>query len=90
MGAKELGIKDLRRIAHKVFKYMIDEMEDEEKTTNVADVICVIGILHRMTFACVERDNGIEKARELTGFMVDLVESTLEEGAWDDENKRMK
>ena len=90
MGKKDLNLKDLRCIADRVFKHMIDEMEDDDNTTNVADVICVLGIMHRMTFACVERDKGIEKARELTGFLADLVETTMEEGAWDDVNKRMK
>lgn len=32
----------------------------------------------------------VEMVRELTGFLVQLVESTLNDGAWDEENKCIK
>ena len=41
-------------------------------------------------FANIEAKDGIEKAREVTGTLVDLVKVTLEKGAWDEENQCIK
>ena len=69
---------------------MVRELGYEEQTVNPAYMICVLGIIHRTLFANIEAKDGIEKARELTGFLVGLIEATLETGAWDEENKCMK
>ena len=68
----------------------MSELGDEDQTVNPGDMIFVLGIIHRTVFANIEAKDGIEKARELTGFLVQLVESTLNEGAWDEENQKMK
>ena len=69
---------------------LASEIYDDEQTLNPADFICVLAIMHRTLFANIEKQSGIEKARELTGFLVDVVKVTLEEGAWDEENKCIK
>lgn len=71
-------------------KALASELYDDEQTLNPADFICVLGIMHRTLFANIEAKDGIEKARELTGFLVELVEMTLDQGAWDEENQCMK
>ena len=69
---------------------LASEIYDDEQTLNPADFICVLAIMHRTLFANIEAKDGIEKARELTGFLVQLVETTLNDGAWDEENKCIK
>ena len=90
MSKGKLTMNEIYAISNKVFKTMADELNDEEGTASIGDVICVLGIMHRMAFACVEREKGIEKAREDTGFIIDLIEATMNEGAWDEVYKRMK
>ena len=69
---------------------LASEIYDDEQTLNPADFICVLAIMHRILFANIEAKDGIEKARELTGFLVQLVETTLNDGAWDEENQKVK
>lgn len=90
MGKKTITKEELIEIANKITVQMVSELGDEDQTVNPGDMICVLGIIHRTVFANIEAKDGIEKARELTGFLVQLVESTLNEGAWDEENQKVK
>lgn len=90
MSKKTITKEELIEIAKKITVQMVNELGDEDQTVNTGDMICILGIIHRIVFANIEAKDGIEKARELTGFLVKLVESTLKEGAWCEENKRMK
>ena len=87
---KHYSKEELIEIANKITMQMVSELGDEDQTVNPGDMICVLGIIHRTVFANIEAKDGIEKARELTGFLIDLVETTLEDGAWDEENKCIK
>ena len=69
---------------------LVSELSDDEKNMNPADFVCVLAIMHRTLFANIEAKDGIEKAREETGFLVQLVEMTLNDGAWDEENQCIK
>jgi hypothetical protein len=90
MGKKTITKGELIEIANKITVQMVSELGDEDQTVNPGDMICVLGIIHRTVFANIEAKDGIEKARELTGFLVQLVECTLNEGAWNEENKCVK
>lgn len=90
MEKKNLTTGELIEVSNKITMEMVRELGDEEQTVNPHDMICVLGIIHRTLFANIEARDGIEKARELTGFLVQLVESTLNEGAWDEENQKVK
>ena len=90
MGKKIFTNEDLIEISNKITMEMVRELGDEEQTINPIDMICVLGIIHRTLFANIEAKDGIEKAREVTGTLVDLVKLTLEKGAWDEENKCIK
>ena len=90
MSKKTITKEELVKIANKLTVQMVSELGDEDQTVNPGDMICVLGIIHRTVFANIEAKGGIEKARELTGFLVQLVEATLNEGAWDEENKCVK
>ena len=90
MSKKRITTEQLKEISVKMVKALASELYDDEQTLNPADFICVLGIMHRTLFANIEAKDGIEKARELTGFLVQLVEATLNEGAWDEENQCMK
>lgn len=90
MGKKTITKEELIEISNKITVQMVNELGDEDQTVNPVDMICVLGIIHRTVFANIEAKDGIEKARELTGFLVQLVESTLNEGAWNEENKCIK
>ena len=90
MSKKTITKEELIEIANKITVQMVSELGDEDQTVNPGDMICVLGIIHRTVFANIEAKDGIEKARELTGFLVQLVEATLNEGAWDEENKCVK
>ena len=90
MGKKIFTNEDLIEISNKITMEMVRELGDEEQTINPIDMICVLGIIHRTLFANIEAKDGIEKAREVTGTLVDLVKLTLEKGEWDEENSCIK
>ena len=90
MSKRRISSEELKSISVKMVKALADELHDDDGTLNPADMVCVLAIMHRILFANVEAKDGIEKARELTGFLVDLVETTLKEGAWDEETQSMK
>lgn len=90
MSKKTITKEELVEIANKITVQMVSELGDEDQTVDPGDMICVLGIIHRTVFANIEAKDGIEKARELTGFLVQLVEATLNEGAWDEENQCIK
>lgn len=90
MSKRIITSEELNDISTKMVKALAAELCDDEQTLNPADFICVLAIMHRTLFANIEAKDGIEKARELTGFLVQLVETTLNEGAWDEENQCIK
>ena len=90
MEKKTITKEELTEISNKVTKVLVEELSDDEKNMNPADFVCVLAIMHRTLFANIEKQAGIEKAREETGFLVELVEMTLYSGAWDEENQCMK
>lgn len=84
MSKKTITKEELIEIANKVTKVLVEELSDDEKNMNPADFVCVLAIMHRTLFVNIEKQAGIEKAREETGFLVELVEITLDSGAWDE------
>lgn len=90
MEKKTITKEELTEISNKVTKVLVEELSDDEKNMNPADFVCVLAIMHRTLFANIEKQAGIEKAREETGFLVKLVGMTLDSGAWDEENKCIK
>lgn len=90
MSKKTITKEELTEISNKVTKVLVEELSDDEQRVNPADFVCVLAIMHRTLFANIEAKDGIEKARKKTGFLVELVEMTLDSGAWDEENKCIK
>lgn len=90
MSKRRISSEELKSISDKMSMNLASELYDDEQTLNPADFICVLAIMHRTLFANIEAKDGIGKARELTGFLIGLVETTLEDGAWDEENKCIK
>ena len=90
MSKRRISSEELKSISDKMVMNLASEIYDDEQTLNPADFICVLAIMHRILFANIEAKDGIEKARELTGYLVDLVKTTLNDGAWDEENKCIK
>lgn len=90
MSKRRISSEELKSISDKMVMNLASEIYDDEQTLNPADFICVLAIMHRTLFANIEAKDGTEKARELTGFLVQLVESTLNEGAWDEERMCIK
>ena len=87
MGKKTISKEELTEISNKVTKVLVEELSDDEQRVNPADFVCVLAIMHRTLFANIEAKDGIEKARKETGFLIELVEMTLDSGAWDEENQ---
>ena len=87
MSKKGLTRKEIVDISNKMSTVLVKELSDDEKNMNPADFVCVLAIMHRTLFANIEKQDGIEKAREETGYLIELVEMTLDSGAWDEENK---
>ena len=90
MSKRRISTEELKSISDKMVMNLASEIYDDEQTLNPADFICVLAIMHRTLFANIEAKDGIEKARKETGFLVELVEMTLDSGAWDEENKCIK
>ena len=90
MSKRIISPEELKSISDKMAMNLASEIYDDDQTLNPADFICVLAIMHRTLFANIEAKDGIEKARKETGFLVELVEITLDSGAWDEENKCIK
>lgn len=90
MSKRRISSEELKSISDKMVKDLASEICDDEQTLNPADFICVLAIMHRILFANIEAKDGIEKARELTGYLVDLVKTNLDDGAWDEERQCIK
>lgn len=90
MRKERITKEELTEISNKLTKALVEELSDDENQINPADFVCVLAIMHRTLFANIEAKDGIEKARKDTGFLVELVEMTLDQGAWDEENQCMK
>ena len=90
MGKKTITKEELIEISNKMAMALVSELSDDGKNINPADFVCVLAIMHRTLFANIEAKDGIENARKETGFLVELVELTLDQGAWDEENQCMK
>jgi hypothetical protein len=82
--------EELTKISNKVLTLLVSELGDEEQTLVPSDMMCVLAVVHRTVFANIEKQKGIDKAREETEFLLKLVNFTMEEGAWDEENQCIK
>lgn len=76
--------------ANKVLDVMLKDFLDENGEARPIDLMCVVALVYRQIFANVEREEGLEKTHEVMGGMKELVEMTLQEGAWDEVNQKMK
>lgn len=81
--------EELLSVAEKAFNVIVTELRDDERI-NPVDFMCVLAILHRIAFANVEREAGIDEARKTCNCLMDLINETLKEGAWDEESGMMK
>ena len=90
MKKKELTIMDLTDISNKALECIMKELKDADETVDVGVMLCVLGIMHRTMFANVEREKGIDGARESTSFFLNLISYTMKEGAWDEEKQKVK
>lgn len=90
MEEKKLTRADLARIANKVYNMIKDEVTDDEGVGYPFDMMAVLAITHRIGFAAIERISGIDAARELTEGLIELLKVTMEEGAWDEINQKVK
>lgn len=82
--------EELTKISNKVLTLLVSELGDEGQTIEPSDMICVLAAVHRTLFANIEKQRGIDKAREETEYLLKLVNFTMEEGAWDEENQCIK
>jgi hypothetical protein len=90
MEEKNMNVSDLCKISTEAYNFITQKLEDERGEGRAFDVLAVLAIVHRMLFARIECEFGIDEARMLTEGFIELVEKTFEEGAWDFENERMK
>lgn len=87
---EEANMEKILSVANAAFEVILNGFIDENGDARPIDLMCVTAIIYRQIFANVEREVGLEKAREVMGNMKKLVEMTLEEGAWDEVEQRMK
>lgn len=84
MEQKNISASDLVRISNESYQFITDKLQDERGEGRPFDVIAVLAIVHRMLFARIECEIGIDEARKLTDKLIELLEQTSEEGAWDE------
>jgi hypothetical protein len=84
MSKTRLSITEYVEISNKALSLMVAELRDEDELVNPIDMIIVLSAMHRAIFANIEREEGIEKAREDTGFLINLMKTTMKEGAKDE------
>lgn len=90
MSKNNMKTKDLIVISAESYKYITGKLKDKRGEGRPFDVIVVLAIVHRMLFARIECEIGIDEARKFTDELIELLEKTSEEGAWDEENKCIK
>lgn len=90
MEQKNISVSDLVRISKESYEFITDKLQDERGEGRPFDVIAVLAIVHRMLFARLECEIGIDEARKFTDDLIELLEKTSEEGAWDFENECIK
>ena len=90
MEEKNMNVSDLCKISTEAYNFITQKLEDERGKGRAFDVLAVLAIVHRILFARMEHECGIDEARMLTEGFIELVENTFAEGAWDFENERMK
>lgn len=90
MEEKNMNVWDLCKISNEAYSFITKKLEDERGEGRAFDVLAVLAIVHRMLFARIECEFGIDEARMLTEGFIQLVEQTSEEGAWDFENECIK
>ena len=85
-----MSASDLVRLSNESYKFITGKLKDKRGEGRPFDVIAVLAIVHRMLFAWIECEIGIDEARKLTDELIELLEKTSEEGAWDEENQCIK
>jgi hypothetical protein len=83
-GNKFLSNIEYVKISNKALSLMVEELRDEDETVNPIEMMFVLSAMHRTIFANVELQDGIDKAREYTEALMDLIEITMKEGAKDE------
>lgn len=84
MGKMRLSSNEYVEISNKALRLLVAELRDEDETVNPIEMIFVLSAMHRTIFANVELQDGIDKARVYTEAFIDLVKTTMEEGAKDE------
>lgn len=90
MGEKDITTRELIKVAERAYLQITGDLKDEKGETSPYEVMSALAITHRLVFAAIEATVGIEKAREYTDDLIKLIDITAREGAWDEENQKVK
>ena len=72
------------------YQFLLKRLTKETGTINSGNLSASIAIAFRIAFAFVESEVGIEAAQQSFYHAMEYMMKTMEEGAWDDENKKVK
>lgn len=88
-GKEVLTVEEVCEAANKLHKLTI-QMAIKDGSLNTGNLASIIAAVWRLTFAYVERGTGLEAARGAFGPALNYMMDTLIDGAWDEENQKVK
>lgn len=89
MSEERVSKERLLEISEQAFVQIVKGL-GEDGCARPVDMMCILAIMYRITFANVEKQAGIDEARKSLGGIMELIQITLDEGAWDEEMQMMK
>ena len=88
-GKEVLTVEEVCEAANKLHNLTI-QMAIKDGSLNTGNLASIIAAVWRLTFAYVERETGLEAARGAFSPALNYMMDTLIDGAWDEENQKVK
>lgn len=85
----KLTTKEVVELGQKVHELIINSIIRDGKL-NTGHLASVLAVAWKLNFAFAERDTGLKKTRDAFVHAFDYMSDVMIDGAWDEENQRVK
>lgn len=86
---KGLSVPEVVDAANDTFNFLIRRLT-REGHVNDGNLASVVAMVFKLSFALSEMNEGIEEARKVFNPAFNFMSDTMIEGAWDEENQKVK
>lgn len=84
-----LSTKEVIKLGQKVHEFIINSIVRDGEL-NTGHLASVLAVAWKLNFAFAERDTGLKKTRDAFAHAFDYMSDVMIDGAWDEENQRVK